>query len=82
MVHWASFFRTYKKSLIILITPVLLLPLLFQNELTTMTNEDLCKLYQDIFKETCDDTIQRLATPGNEPVMYKVSLIFDGRQPL
>ena len=66
-----SFLSAYKKSMIVLLTPIFLIGLLFKDEMQSLSEEDLCKLFGDE-NEKCDITILRLSQPGNEPVLFKV----------
>ena len=74
MVNWCSFLKAKQASLVIVLTPFILLPLLLKDELTTMSHADLCDLFTQN-SETCNQTITRLQEPGNEPVLFKVIII-------
>jgi len=70
-MNWRSFLTAYKKSIFIVLTPIIFIPLLLKDELTALSQDDICKLWANE-GEDCDDTIARLSEPGNEPVMFKV----------
>ena len=58
------------------LTPLVLMPLLFLDELDALSEEDLCKLFQTDQDADCSATIARLKTDGNQPVMFKVLIIY------
>ena len=66
-----AFLSAYKKSMIVLLTPVIFIALLFKDEMNSLSEEDLCKLFGQE-NEDCKMTMNRLRIPGQEPVLFKV----------
>ena len=71
-----QFLSAYQASFIVVLTPLILLPLLFLDELSSMSREDLCALYKQ-GDEDCNHTIARLELPGQGPTLFRVSLSFN-----
>ena len=57
--------------MIVLLTPVIFIALLFKDEMNSLSEEDLCKLFGQE-NEDCKMTMNRLRMPGQEPVLFKV----------
>ena len=74
MRKFLKFVTAYKKSLIILLAPLVFLPLLFVEEKSAITEDDLCKLFQKE-NENCQQTLDRISQPGEEPTLFKVETV-------
>ena len=66
----SSFFKTYLKQIVLVVTPLVFAPLLFLDELRVLDEADLCDIYQ-INEESCEATIARL-TNDDQPCLFKV----------
>ena len=71
-----QFLSAYQASFIVVLTLLILLPLLFQDELSAMSREDLCALYKQ-GDEDCNQTIARLELPGQGPTLFRVSFFME-----
>ena len=66
-----SFVRTYRKSIILFITPIILIPLLTVDAREVIDDADLCQIYTK-GGESCDETIGRLDSSSDKPPLFKV----------
>ena len=66
-----SFVQTYRKSIILLITPIILIPLLTVDAREIIDDADLCQIYTK-GGESCDETIGRLKSSSEKPPLFKV----------
>ena len=64
-----EFVKTYYKSILLFITPLIFSPLLTLNELETIPNDELFDIYRTS-GETMNQTLTRLNE--NPPTLYKV----------
>ena len=64
-----DFVKTYYKSILLFITPIIFSPLLTLNELETIPNDELFDIYRTK-GETMNETLTRLNE--NPPTLYKV----------
>ena len=67
-----DFVKTYYKSILLFITPIIFSPLLTLNELETIPNDELYDIYRTK-EETMNQTLTRLNE--NPPTLYKVGFL-------
>ena len=72
MADVVQFAQAYHKSIILFITPIVLIPLLTVDPRNVIENNDLCQIY-GTQTESCDETIIRLEEGSEKPTLFKVS---------